>query len=128
MELNLTFKHFKKGEEKLERELKKYAQEKFKKVEEILPSHAKKSARLDGILDESGNKTPGFKYKFEVKLKMPGKSLISNFNANSAEQAVNKAERKLIQQLNKYKTQHHILKKMDKKTLAKLRKVLKRGA
>jgi len=127
MQLNLTFKHFKKGEEKLERNLKRYAEEKFKKVEQVLPSHAKKSARLDAVLDESGKKTPGFKFKFEVKLKMPGKSLISSFNANTAEQAVNKAERKLIQQLNKYKTQHHLLKKMDNKTLAKLRRVLKRG-
>ncbi len=127
MEINLTFKHFKKGEEKLARNLKKYAEEKFKKVEEVLPSHAKKSARLDAILDESGKKAPGFKYKFEVKLKMPGKSLISSFNANSAEQAVNKAERKLVQQLNKYKTQHHLIKRMNNKTLAKLRKVLKRG-
>jgi ribosomal subunit interface protein len=127
MELNLTFKHFKKGEEKLARDLKKYTEEKLKKIEDHLPSHAKKSARLDAVLDESGKKALGFKFKFEVKLKMPGKSLMSSFNANSAEQAVNKAERKLIQQLNKYKTQHHILKKMDKKTLAKLRKVLKRS-
>ncbi|MDQ5913949.1 MAG: Sigma 54 modulation protein / ribosomal protein [Patescibacteria group bacterium] len=127
MQINLTFKHFKKGEEKLARNLKKYAEEKFKKVEEVLPNHAKKSAKLDATLDESGKKTPGYKFKFDVKLRLPGKSLRSSFNANTAEQAVNKAERKLVQQLNKYKTQHHTDKRMDKKTLAKLRRILKRG-
>lgn len=127
MDLNLTFKHLKKDEEKLARELRKYAEGKLRKIEEYLPSHAKKSARLDAVLDENGKKALGYKFKFEVKLKLPEKSLISNFNAKTAEEAINKAERKLTQQLRKYKTQHHTLKKMDKKMLAKLRRVLKKG-
>lgn len=127
MDLNLTIKHLKKEEEKLAKELKKYAEEKLGKIEEYLPSHAKKSARLDAVLDESGKKAIGYKFKFEAKLKLPEKSLVANFNAKTAEEAINKAERRLSQQLKKYKTQHHTLKKMDKKTLAKLRRVLKRG-
>lgn len=127
MDLNLTIKHLKKDEEKLARELKKYAEEKLRKIEDFLPSHAKKSARLDAVLDESGRKAIGYKFKFEAKLKLPEKSLVANLNARTAEEAINKAEKKLSHQLRKYKTQHHTLKKMDKKTLAKLRKVLKRG-
>lgn len=127
MDLNLTFKHLKNSEEKLARELKKYAEEKLGKIEEYLPSHAKKSARLDAVLDESGKKAIGYKFKFEAKLKMPEKSLVANLNARTAEEAINKAEKKLSHQLRKYKTKHHTLKKMDKKTLAKLRRVLKRG-
>ena len=127
MDLNLTIKHLKKDEEKLAKELKKYAEEKLRKIEDFLPSHAKKSARLDAVLDESGRKAIGYKFKFEAKLKLPEKSLVANLNARTAEEAINKAEKKLSHQLRKYKTQHHTLKKMDKKTLAKLRKVLKRG-
>ena len=127
MDLNLTFKHLKKEEEKLAKDLKKYAENKLRKIEEYLPSHAKKSARLDAVLDVSGKKAIGYKFKFEAKLKMPEKSLVASFNAKTAEEAINKAERKLYAQLKKYKTQHHTLKKMDKKTLAKLRRVLKRG-
>lgn len=127
MDLNLTFKHLKEDEEKLAKELKKYAEDKLRKIEDYLPSHAKKSARLDAVLDESGKKAIGYRFRFEAKLKMPEKSLVANFNAKTAEEAISKAERKLNQQLRKYKTQHHTLKKMDKKTLAKLRRVLKRG-
>ena len=54
MDLNLTFKHLKKEEEKIAKDLKKYAETKLRKIEEYLPSHAKKSARLDAVLDESG--------------------------------------------------------------------------
>lgn len=127
MDLNLTIKHLKKDEEKLARELKKYAEEKLRKIEDFLPSHAKKSARLDAVLDESGRKAIGYKFKFEAKLRLPEKSLVANINARTAEEAINRAEKKLSHQLRKYKTQHHTLKKMDKKTLAKLRRVLKRG-
>jgi len=127
MDLNLTIKHLKKDEEKLAKELKKYVEEKLSKIEEFLPSHAKKSARLDAILDQSGKLAVGYKFKFEAKLKLPEKSLVASFNAKTAEEAINRAEKKLVDQLRKYKTQHHTLKKMDKKTLAKLRKILKRG-
>ncbi len=127
MDLNLTIKHLKKDEEKLAKELKKYAKEKLGKVEEFLPSHAKKTARIDAVLDKSGKKAIGYDFKFEAKLKMPEKNLIAKLNAKTAEEAINKAEQKLVKQLRKYKTQHHTLKKMDKKTLAKLRKILKRG-
>ncbi len=126
MDLNLTFKHLKKDEQKLAKDLKSYAELELNKIEEFLPSHAKKSARIDAVLDNSGKKAIGYKFKFEVKLKMPEKSLVSSFNAKTAEEAINKAERKLTQQLRKYKTQHHTIKKMDKKTLAKLRRVLRR--
>jgi ribosomal subunit interface protein len=126
MDLNLTFKHLKKEEEKLAKELKEYAHSKLNKIEDYLPTHARKSAKLEAVLDENDKKSKGFRFRFEVKLKLPEKSIVSSFKAETAEEAINKAEKKLMMQLRKYKTQH-TAKNMNKKTLAKLRRVLKRG-
>lgn len=126
MEFTLAVKHSEKGK-KVSKEVQTRIDRKVAKVEEVIPAHAKKSARLELILDEADNKKKGHSYRFEAKLKLPEKSLVADFSSKKIEEAIEKVEAKLLRQIRKYKLQHHTLKKMDKKTLAKLRRVLKRG-
>ncbi len=126
MEFTLSVRHLKKGQ-KLPKSVQELIDKKVAKLAEVVPAHAKKSAKLELILDEADNSKKGEKFHFEAKLNLPEKILISGVSSKSAEQAIEKAEAKLLRQVRKYKIQHHTLKKMDKKTLAKLRKILKRG-
>lgn len=127
MEVSLAFKHFKKGKQKVSSEVQARIDRKAAKVEEVLPKHAAKSARLELVLDEIDKKTLGHKFRFEAKLKLPEKNLVASYRAKSVEEAIEAVEKKILSQVRKYKTKHHTVKKMDKKTLAKLRRVLKRG-
>lgn len=126
MEFNLSARHVKKGQ-KLSKNVQDLIDRKVAKVEEVLPAHAKKSAKLELILDEADNSVKGQNFRFESKLKLPEKSLVADASSKTIEGAIEKAESKLFRQIRKYKIQHHTLKKMDRKTLVKLRKVLKRG-
>lgn len=126
MKLSLTFRHFEKGKQKVSKEIEERIDRKVKKIEEVLPKHAAKSARLELVLDEIDKKALGHKFRFEAKLNLPEKSLVAVYRGKTPEGVISAVEKKLLAQLRKYRTKHTD-KKMSRKGLAKLRKVLKRG-
>lgn len=126
MELSLAFKHFEKGKQKVSKGVQELIDKKSKKIEEMLPKHAAKSARLELVLDEIDKRALGYKFKLEAKLKLPEKNLFAKHRSKTLEEAIEAVEKKILVQLRKYKTQHTD-RTMDKKKLAKLRRVLRRG-
>jgi ribosomal subunit interface protein len=135
MQLSLTFKDLEKKKTKQgqknsqKKSLNKKEQEiietKLKKIESFLPAHAKKSARMEVILGESRAKSLGKNFRVEINLSLPEKILVANFRSKSLHAAVDGAESRMIRQIRKYKTQHHIDKKMDGKSLKKLRSIFR---
>ena len=135
MQLSLTFKDLEKKKTKQgqknsqKKSLNKKEQEiietKLKKIESFLPGHAKKSARMEVILGESRAKSLGKNFRVEINLSLPEKILVANFRSKSLHAAVDGAESRMIRQIRKYKTQHHIDKKMDGKSLKKLRSIFR---
>jgi ribosomal subunit interface protein len=135
MQLSLTFKDLEKkntkqGEKNSQRKpLNKnelnIIETKLKKIESFLPAHAKKSARMEVILGESRAKSLGKNFRVEINLSLPEKILVANFRSKSLHAAVDGAESRMIRQIRKYKTQHHIDKKMDGKSLKKLRSIFR---
>ena len=135
MQLSLTFKDLEKKKTKQgqknsqKKSLNKKEQEiietKLKKIESFLPDHAKKSARMEVILGESRAKSLGKNFRAEINLSLPEKILVANFRSKSLHAAVDGAESRMIRQIRKYKTQHHIDKKMDGKSLKKLRSIFR---
>ncbi len=137
MQLSLTFKDLEKkktkqGEKNSQRKpLNKnelnIIETKLKKIESFLPTHARKSARMDVILGESRAKSLGKNFRAEINLSLPEKILVANYRSKSLHAAVDGAESRMVRQIRKYKTQHHIDKKMDGKSLKKLRSILRWG-
>ena len=135
MQLSLTFKDLEKkktkqGEKNSQRKpLNKnelnIIETKLKKIESFLPTHARKSARMDVILGESRAKSLGRNFRAELNLSLPEKALVANSRAKSLYVAIDGAESKMIRQIRKYKTQHHTDKKMDGKSLKKLRRIFR---
>ncbi len=135
MQLSLTFKDLEKkktkqGEKNSQRKpLNKnelnIIETKLKKIESFLPTHARKSARMDVILGESRAKSLGRNFRAELNLSLPEKALVANSRAKSLYVAIDGAESKMIRQIRKYKTQHHTDKKMDGKSLKKLRSIFR---
>ena len=135
MQLSLTFKDLEKkktkqGEKNSQRKpLNKnelnIIETKLKKIESFLPTHARKSARMDVILGESRAKSLGKNFRAEINLSLPEKILVANYRSKSLHAAVDGAESRMVRQIRKYKTQHHIDKKMDGKSLKKLRSIFR---
>jgi ribosomal subunit interface protein len=135
MQLSLTFKDLEKKNTKqgqknsqrkpLNKNELNIIETKLKKIESFLPAHAKKSARMEVILGESRAKSLGKNFRVEINLSLPEKILVANFRSKSLHAAVDGAESRMIRQIRKYKTQHHIDKKMDGKSLKKLRSIFR---
>ena len=135
MQLSLTFKDLekkktKRGEDNpkkniLSQKEQEIIKTKLKKIESFLPAHAKKSARMEVILGESRAKSLGRNFRAELNLSLPEKALVANSRAKSLYVAIDGAESKMIRQIRKYKTQHHTDKKMDGKSLKKLRSIFR---
>ena len=75
--------------------------------------------------DNPKKNTLGRNFRAELNLSLPEKALVANSRAKSLYVAIDGAESKMIRQIRKYKTQHHTDKKMDGKSLKKLRSIFR---
>lgn len=134
MNLSLTLRDLNSGDSKGSKKetlkLKKVEEAevraKLAKIESYLPTHALKSAKMEAVLARSNVKATDHGFEIEIKLNLPEKILVANARSKTVLGAVDGAEKKMARLIRKYKTQHYINKKMDRKSLAKLKKLLGR--
>jgi ribosomal subunit interface protein len=125
MNLQITARHYKKGEVGVDEKLKSYIEKKASKLEVLLPAHAKKSVIAEAVIDEINKKVGAQKFKFELKFKLPEKTLVASAKDKNEGAAVDSVEKKMISQIAKYKTQH-ANKKVDRKGISKIRKFFRK--
>lgn len=82
--------------------IKKYVTKKIGKLDRFLPRHARKTLKAEVVLKEV-NRAQGNKYECDVKLTVPGKSLNAADSTMNMFAAVDIVEKKLSEQLRKYK-------------------------
>jgi putative sigma-54 modulation protein len=82
--------------------IKKYVTKKIGKLDRFLPRHARKTLKAEVVLEEV-NRANGNKYECDVKLSVPGKSLNAKDSTLNMFAAIDIVEKKLADQLRKYK-------------------------
>ena len=82
--------------------IKKYVTKKIGKLDRFLPRHARKTLKAEVVLKEV-NRANGNKYECDVKLTVPGKSLNAKDSTMNMFAAIDIVERKLSDQMRKYK-------------------------
>lgn len=82
--------------------IKKYVTKKIGKLDRFLPRHARKTISAEVVLKQV-NRDNGNKYECDVQLTVPGKSLHAKDSTMNMFAAVDIVERKLSEQLRKYK-------------------------
>lgn len=102
---------------------KKYVEQKVNKLAKYIPRHAKKSASAEVKLVHIDKKN-GNKYKAEIILHVPDKTLTAKDSTVNILAAIDIVEAKLKAQLAKYKEQHT----EDRGTLSRFKRSFAREA
>ena len=88
----------------LDDQVKKYAEKKASRLFKYIPKHAKKSASLKITMEEL-TKNRDDKFKVDLMLVLPEKTLLATGSGTSMMAAIDTADSKILSQIRRYKTE-----------------------